>query len=89
MKLAVVLAIVLAAASACVGCAAHAKNRGLDYHVMKAAGAEAINCGRIQFSPLTPHVLNAEGTAQIASCIDSSRTKRLAFFFSVGGPGID
>jgi hypothetical protein len=89
MKLAVVLAIVLAATFACVGCAARAVKRGLDYHVMKAAGADAINCGRIQFPRAMPHVLNAEQSAQIASCIDSSRTKRLAFFFSAGGPGID
>ena len=89
MKLAVVLAIVLVATSTCVGCAARAVKRGLDYHVMKAAGADAINCGRIQFPPAVPHVLNAEQSAQVASCIDSSRTKRLPFFFSAGGPGID
>src|SRR5262249_45344405 len=86
---AVVLAIVLAAFFAYAGCGARAVKRGLDYHVMRAAGADAIDCGRIQFPRAVSHVLNAEQSAQVASCIESSRAKRLAFFFSSGGPGTD
>jgi hypothetical protein len=89
MKPAVLLAVVLATSFAGAGCATRAVKRGLDYHVMKAAGADAINCGRIQFPRATPHALNAEQSAQVASCIDSARRRRLAFFFSAGGPGID
>ena len=82
-------AVALSATLMCAGCATRATRHGIDYYVQRASGAQAIECGRIQFPLAMRRVLDADQTTRIATCIEDARARQRPFFFSIGGPGID
>ena len=69
------------------GCSTH--RTGLAFHVDRAAGEPATDCGTFRFGMFEPHELTSAQAAQAAECVARARSGREPFKVVLEGPGID
>lgn len=78
---------VAVAVVAWLGCSTDRK--GLAFHVDRAAGEPATDCGTFRFGMFEPLELTSTQAAQAAECVARARTRREPFRVVLEGPGID
>ena len=78
---------VAVATVALLGCSTH--KRSLAFHLDRAAGEPATDCGTFRFGMFQPHELTSAQAAQAAECVARTRSRREPFRVVLEGPGID
>lgn len=72
---------------ALLGCSTH--RRGLTFHLDRAAGVPATDCGTFRFGMFERHGLTSAQSAKAAECVGRARSRREPFKVVLEGPGID